>query len=137
MKRGTFLIIMLSAAALLFCACSSNEGTMNPTPTGPEDTVFYGVNGHCYGTANIGVNGKICKVYGLSGNQYFQSNVSHTDPLYGSGYYACWAYPIQVFPPDGTMMYVVAFNRDNTVWGVSAPFEWEWPHVQWIDAVEN
>jgi hypothetical protein len=139
MIRITVLAVLLSAAVLL-CACSSDEGTMSPTPLDPKDTEFEGVSGYCVKESGGKKNGINCQVYDASSippTQYFQSNVSHTDPVHGAGFYACWADEEGISPPDGTYLIVKGYNRNGGLWGWSDVFEWESPHVKWVTVYEH
>jgi hypothetical protein len=139
MKRVTFLIFMVSAAALLLCACSSEEGTVSPKPTGSEDTVFEGVSGYCLNSGGGATNRITCEVCNpMTGvpHPYFDPGVSDTDPVHGAGYYECEGNDNQMPPLSGTIFVVVGYDI-NGFWGISDPFIWYTPAVNNVTVNEN
>ncbi|MGD8717548.1 MAG: hypothetical protein PVH29_01885 [Candidatus Zixiibacteriota bacterium] len=139
MKRVTFLIFMVSAAALLLCACSSEEGTVSPKPTGSGASLYGHVSGFCVDSSNAKVDGINCEVYVYStGNPSFSfyDCKSDTDPVYGAGSYECGRIPYVVPPWDGTYLVVKGFDGEDE-WGASAPFAWYQPDEEGIIVYEN
>ncbi|MGD8717549.1 MAG: hypothetical protein PVH29_01890 [Candidatus Zixiibacteriota bacterium] len=130
MKRVTFLITVLSAAALLLCACSSEEGTLSPEPTGSKDDIAEGVSGNCLNNINEGTNRITCEVYVYATGMpclSFEPCVSYTDGTYGTGYYACERCPELAPPMDGTILYVYGYTAEGA-WGISSLFAWTQPN---------
>jgi hypothetical protein len=129
MKYVTTVAILLSGA-VLFCACSTDEGPVSPEATASVDR-FSGVSGNCM-NEDGGVNGVTCKVCNpLTGLPLpnFLSGVSYTHPRYGVGYYECPVSPDVAPPPDGTWVVVKGSSPDTAAWGASAPFQWYAPAV--------
>jgi hypothetical protein len=137
-RRVIVLTIALSAAALLLCACSSEEGTVSPKPTASGASLYGHVSGFCVDSSSDEVNGITCKVYvyGEEDPSYsFYSDVSHEDRVLGDGYYECGRVPYVVPPWDGTVLIVLGFDG-ATPWGASAPFVWYQPDEEGIIVYE-
>ena len=129
MKHVTILAILLSGA-VLFCACSTDEGTVGPKATASVDQP-YGVSGFCMnedGRVN-GVSCVVCNAFSGLPMPNFWTGISRTHPFYGDGYYECRLRMEMAPPPDGTWLVVKGSSPDTATWGTSAAFQWYYPSV--------